>query len=88
MFVDFPEANHSFARPKGTTEHQCGTLRVQYGLTQIEGQDFTVSVSAWKPTPDEIKKIVDGGLVYLNVYGNSHPMVSICTDKIEVKPLP
>lgn len=34
-------------------------------------------VSAWEPTPQEVKALVAGGKVYLRVVGTQHPPVAI-----------
>lgn len=34
-------------------------------------------ISAWIPTPDEIRAINNGAPIYLSVWGDSHPPVSV-----------
>lgn len=34
-------------------------------------------ISAWTPTPDELKALNSGAPVYLFIYGNSHPPVYV-----------
>jgi hypothetical protein len=86
-FTDFPEANFTFTKPENMRDDQCGTLRVQRGLADVGGEKFPVSISAWKPEPEDIERINNGGLIYLNIFGNGHPMVSVSTEKREVEPI-
>jgi hypothetical protein len=87
-FVDFPETNHAFGKPENMTDEQCGTLRVKRGLANIEGDLFPVSTSGWKPSAADLEKLNAGGLIYLNIFGMGHPVVSVSTDLIETTPLP
>lgn len=88
QFVDFEGTNFAFTKPENTTDDQCGTLRVQRGLVEIEGQDFPVNTSGWKPSPEDLERLNNGGLIFLNIFGAGHPMVSVGTEKLPIKPLP
>lgn len=68
-------------------DDQCGTLRVQRGIYDLKGEKTPISISAWKPSPEDLERLNNGGLIYLNVFGNGHPMVSINTEKYEVEPI-
>ena len=84
-FIDFPEANFSFTKPANTREDQCGTLRVQKGIVDIGGDKFPVNISAWKPSAEDLERLNAGGLIYLNIFSQGHPMVSVSTEKLEVE---
>lgn len=49
----------------------------------VNGEDTHSMVTAWEPTPDEIKRLVAGAPVYLRLLGASHPPVLL-----EVGPVP
>lgn len=87
-FVDFEGTNHSFGKPQEMRDDQCGTLRVKRGLTDIQGDKFPVSTSGWKPSDEDLAKLNAGGLIYLNIYGMGHPVVSVSTELIDTEPLP
>lgn len=54
-------------------------LRDEIVEVKIGGEVVTCRrmVTAWEPTPDEIKRIVAGAPVYLSVLGNGHPPVML-----------
>ena len=87
-FTDFPGTNHAFGKPSNVREDQCGTLRVKHALTDVNGTAFPVSISGWKPSAEDLERLNAGGLIYLNVFGNGHPMVSVSTEMLETKPIP
>jgi hypothetical protein len=63
-------------KPVNATDEQCKTLMVRDGVVR-EGPNEGTSymMSAWFPTPDELKALNDGGPVYLIIYGGGHPPV-------------
>jgi hypothetical protein len=38
---------------------------------------YPVMISEWKPTADEVRKIVAGASVFLRIVGTSHPPVRV-----------
>lgn len=40
-------------------------------------------VSAWFPTPDEVKRIIAGEPVYLSIFGHGHPPVALWVPEVE-----
>ncbi len=88
QFVDFEGTNHAFGKPEDMTDQQCGTLRVKRGLREIEGDKFIVSTSGWKPSAEDLERLNNGGLVFLNIFSAGHPVVSVGTELIETTPLP
>lgn len=88
QFVDFPGTNHAFGKPQGIRDEQCGTLRVKRALTDVVGDMLPVSTSGWKPSAEDLARLNAGGLIYLNVFGMGHPMVSISTTELETQPIP
>jgi hypothetical protein len=87
-FVDFPGTNHEFGKPQGIRDDQCGTLRVHRGVTDVGGDMIPISRSGWKPSEEDLARLNAGGLIYLDVFGMGHPMVSVNTEEREIKPLP
>lgn len=43
----------------------------------VNGNATPAMVTAWEPTPDEIRAIINGGTIYLRVLGSQHPPVMI-----------
>src|SRR5689334_15575523 len=91
-FIDFPQANFTFGKPQSMTNDQCGALRVRVGvvsLPRMDGtdavDDFIVNTSAWKPDEDDLKRLNDGGLIYLDIFGHQHPVVSVSTQLREAR---
>lgn len=52
---------------------ECGALHA----FRESGGPITVTTSAWKPTPEELSALMNGGSVYLTVWGQVHPPVCI-----------
>jgi len=53
---------------------QCGALAIVDVPVEQGGPQM---VSAWFPTPEEMKLLQAGQPVYLSIWGTSHPPVSI-----------
>lgn len=56
-----------------TSKEKCYGLPILDCL--VEG--IPCMVSAWKPSPEELKMLIAGESIKLWIYGNSHPVVSI-----------
>lgn len=66
-------ATRVLGKPSDMTDEQCGSLAVRD--TVVDG--MPVMVSAWYPTPEEVKRLAGGEPVYLWVYGTGHPPVAL-----------
>lgn len=75
--VDFPEKNFTFNKPSSMTDDQCGSLPV-HRTKDIDG--FPVIISKWKLSPEELAEVARHGHVYLNIYGQGMPPVSVYAD--------
>lgn len=67
--VDFPEKNIDLGSPENGPE--CYTLPAHYS------KEHTAFVSCWTPSEEELKEIQRTGKVWLWVFGQGHPPVSI-----------
>jgi hypothetical protein len=74
--VDFPGSTHDFGPPPGLDE--------MVGRLHIFSNGRTV-VSAWKPTPEEIAKIVAGELIFVSVMSGSQWKTLTSDDGTESK---
>jgi len=68
-------ANHCFGKPDSMTDKECFSLRVRVERVEFEGGMTTQFVSAWYPTPDELKRLNEGAAVHLGIVGGGHPPV-------------
>jgi hypothetical protein len=72
--VTFPEANCTFGPPPGMSECQVATIRMYQGEVErgsVEGAPLFVA--AWKPTIDELDRLVKGDPIYLTFLGGVPP---------------
>jgi hypothetical protein len=72
--TDFPEANTKHGPPPGLDESHVKTI--PSFKAQIEGgpHDGTeMVVVAWRPTPEDLKRLNAGALVYLSMMGGLCP---------------
>lgn len=72
--AQFPEANTKFTAPGGMDESQVMTLPAY--LSPIAGGNLDgacVCVAAWRPTPEEIQKMIDGEPIFLSFLGGMPP---------------
>lgn len=70
-------ATRRLGRPTDMDESECGSLHIR-DVVLDNGRN--VMVSAWIPTPDEVKAIAAGGTIHLCVFGVSHPPVAILVE--------
>lgn len=56
--------------PAEGDEDSVDTLHVQRG--KIKGTDLVVTRSFWRPTPEELALLNNGGAVMLSVFGSTH----------------
>lgn len=60
----FEQANGQLGPPKGWTDDQCSTIHVFRGRN---ADGSPVTISAWKPSPEDLVKINLGENIYLFV---------------------
>jgi hypothetical protein len=63
------------------TDMQCGALPILDVMTS-EG---AFMVSAWEPTPDEIKQLLAGATIKLWIRGTAHPVVALTVGDIALE---
>ena len=66
-------ATRVLGKPSDMTDEQCGSLAIRDMV--VDG--LPAMVSAWHPTPDEVKRMAAGEPVYLWVFGSAHPPVAL-----------
>lgn len=73
-------ATHNPGAPRNWTEANgpCGTLPIIY---RKDAHGNPESVSAWKPTPEELKTLNEGGFIILSVIGWQVPVCMYTADK-------
>lgn len=54
---------------------ECGTIFVCDEVETLSGQNFMYSV--YKPTPEEIEALANGGVIRLGIMGRSHPVFQL-----------
>jgi hypothetical protein len=75
--IKFEEQNFNWGAPKGE-EDKVGGMTANRGVE--EGTGWPLSISCWEPTPEDLKRLNEGGKIWLRVYGQGHPPVSISTE--------
>lgn len=65
--VEFEQQDILLGPPKGSERGTCGALPIQF----VDG----TMQSYWKPSPEDLKTLNEGGHVRLCVHGNGHPPV-------------
>lgn len=73
-------ANHNPGAPRDWSEANgpCGALPINYRKDSYGNYE---SVSAWKPTDEELKLLNEGGFVILSVLGWQVPVSIYAADK-------
>lgn len=90
--TEFEGCNHKYGPPEGWTDDQCQTIPAmvfEHEIEILEGSGATTKqlfvITGWKPSEADLKKLNEGGLVYLQVYGGMPP-VCVYTVDDEGKP--
>jgi hypothetical protein len=52
-------------------------LRDEKICCPVNGPNVSAMVTAWEPTPDEIKRLNAGAKIYLRILGTTHPPVML-----------
>lgn len=72
-------ATRTLGKPENWDDERDGKCA---GLPILDAQmpdGQAVMISAWQPTPEDLKVLQQGGSVYLWVFGRSHPVVAMGT---------
>jgi hypothetical protein len=64
-------ATRTLGKPSNMSDEQCNSL----AICDIVHEGFPYMVSAWMPTPEDLKRIMRGQPVYLYIQGTTHPVV-------------
>lgn len=75
-------ATHNPGAPAGM-EDTCGRLPIRV----VRDGDSIVCLSAWRPTPEELAVLLDGGYVVLQVAGWQVPVALFVADRDGAKEL-
>lgn len=90
--TNFKGSNITFGPPKGLSEAQVGTIPAFMGKQNIPGVgDCPLIMVAWKPNYEEIKRLMDGGNVYVCFLSNGlvpHFVITENLSEYEVHHLP
>lgn len=65
----FPAATHQLHKPGNMEDEECRTAPAAIG---VDGR-FPCFVTAWRPTPQELEELNNGGMVYLHIVSNGLP---------------
>jgi len=77
---DFPQANAKLSRPSDLADSQCQSMKAYFGEIKSGSCDGgKLIITAWKPSPEELKDINDGKPIYLCCL-NGIPPHFLCTD--------
>lgn len=74
--VSFSQANLTFTRPDSMTDDECADIQAFHG--QIESHP--VIITKWQPNREDIEAINRGEGIYLLIYNNGMPPVSLTTE--------
>lgn len=78
--VQIKNPTRTFGKPRTwneKTQGPCGALPVID--VQENGTNFMVSF--WRPRPEEIELLKDGGVIQLHVQGYGHPVVAMAVSR-------
>jgi hypothetical protein len=59
---------------------ECGALSVHV-CTGVD--DLPMMLSKWKPDPEDLECLNNGGSIYLGVYGTRHPVITVYAAKAD-----
>lgn len=72
--AEFPEANTIFGPPDGMAVDQVHPIHSWLGSVNGGSLDgMSLVITAWRPTPEEIEQLKNGGLVYIAMIGGLMP---------------
>jgi hypothetical protein len=71
-------ATRYLGAPAGWDPAQEGAECASLAIRDVpSGEGGNVMISAWKPTPEELKGLKNGASVLLHVFGSAHPPVAL-----------
>lgn len=77
--IEFPEANCHFGPPPGMTEQQVRGVKGFLGSVMGGSMDgSTIVVVAWRPSPEDLQALNQGGAIYVSCIGGLPPHF-LCT---------
>lgn len=89
----FPGAR-PIGKPEGwdnTLDGECSTIYVTDAVDTLSGQNMMYSV--YKPTADDLRALMNGGVIRLGIMGRAHPVFQLgvlsgeVAQRAEVEPL-
>jgi hypothetical protein len=75
--IKFEQSNFTWGAPRGQEDKVDGMPA--YKGTEKE-TNWPVSISCWELTPEDLRRLNEGGKIWLRVYGQGHPPVSVSTE--------
>lgn len=72
--TDFPQVNVRLGKPEGMTDAECTPLPAHRSL---QPRCF---VSCWRPTVEDLERLVRGAPIWVYVYGDGHPPLAVTTE--------
>lgn len=75
--TDFEGSNLVLGKPPEMLDEDCTPLNVRIG----QESGYPVIVSCWKLTQEEVDELIKTGRIYLTVYGQMMPPVSLSGKK-------
>ena len=74
--TDFEGSTFNLVKPEDMTEEQCYSMPATSGTTS---DGYPYILVAFKPSPEDIKAMLDGGSVFMRVLGQQFAPVSLFT---------
>ena len=65
--INFPQSNHTLAKPEDMTDEQCGPIDACMAITEDE---MPITIVCWEPTPDEWIRMRQRGHIFLSFIGH------------------
>lgn len=77
--VEFKWMNRIYTSPENWTEKDgdCGDLPVFVGKDSL---NHDIIISAWRPSEEDLKRLNNGGHLYVQVVGGMLPPIALFTD--------
>lgn len=78
IFLPFKASTRRMAPPAGWDQEldgPCGTLCILDAVDVQSGQNFQYSL--WRPSPEELELLREGGAIQLGIMGTSHPVINM-----------
>lgn len=75
--ASFDESNAVLSRPPSMTDEECAPLSILNAVTDNGRGIRSVVISCWKLTAEELAEVQRTGRVWLTVFGETMPPVSV-----------